>query len=448
MNDALEYLLRATTIWSVLLLFYLVVRSRTGFGFQRLVLLGGWLFGLVVPLLPSFVAERVLPVMANFPSIQLTKTVVAAANVTEATEASWQLTDILPFVYAFGVVLFGARTLVQWWGVKQSWSSGRRSTFAGFPVYRSPAVDGPFAAFGCVFLPENGSDADLTHTALIHETAHLRARHHYDTTLLTLTSILLWFHPLAWVYRRLLAAVHEYQADAAVLRTVPARDYGRQLLHAAQGPARQTGLFSSPLKKRIDMIMNTEPKRTFRLLPLLTLVLLLAGLSVACSDAGESLIPDEEVFSPVPVLGLAPTAEVDEYPRLLNSSHQEGDDAVTELIRSIYKEVRYPQKARDVAYAGTVRATVVIGPKGKVNDEITMYRELSDDEPAAKDHQLVIVGYPSPNATPLASNIRHSVLVDEVSRTINALGDFEPITANGKPQAVQLELDFTFKLEE
>lgn len=445
MNDVMEYLLRATTVWSVLLLFYLVVRSRTGFGFQRLVLLGGWLFGLVVPLLPSFGAERMLPVVANLPSIQLTKTVVAVGNVPEAAEASWQLIDVLPMVYVFGLLLFGARTLVRWWGIKQGWSSGRRSTFAGFPVYRSPAVDGPFAAFGCVFMPAHGSDADLTYTALLHETAHLRARHHYDTTLLTLTSILLWFHPLAWVYRRLLAAVHEYQADAAVLQSVPARDYGRQLLYAAQGPARQTGLFSSPLKKRIDMMMNTSPKRTFRLLPILAFVLLLGGLTVACSDLGQETASPSE----------APLTETVTGPETMPSAtNREGgyyadtDDlqiSMEAYLKDINQTIRYPAEARKSGTTGKFRAHLRLGLDGKIEmlDITEFTTEKAEGPPMSPE--VVVVGYASDEPT---GKKVPELLSAEINRTLLELENFTPLLISGVPTKQTLYADINFKLED
>lgn len=440
--DVLEYLLRATTIWSLALLFYLVLRRSVTFGFGRFVLLAGWLGGLLIPLLPAGTTGRIV-VATGMPTVTITRPITAVVPVEETIGASWAIADLLPWLYLAGVLLFGARALVRWWDVQRCTRGGKQTNYAGYPVITSGRVGTPFAARGKVFLPER-LDAALTHTALIHETAHLRARHHYDKTLMTLTSVLLWFHPLTWVYRRLLANVHEYQADAAVLRSVPAKTYGRQLVRSALAPPSGLGLFSSPLKQRIAMLTQ-NPNRRFRLLPFLFFLLLMAGVTVACSDVSETIAPDEEVFTKVPVVHLEPTSEIEEYPRLLDGPT--GKTAPENLIRAIYEEIRYPREARQMAYTGTVRATIVIDADGKFRDDLSIFRELSTDEPPAGDQQLVVVGYPTDDAELLPGNVRHSVLVDEVARTVRALGNFHPVKAAGKPTSVVLELDFTFNLE-
>jgi len=438
--EILEYLLRLTVIWAVLLAYYFVALRRAGFATQRFYLLGTLVFGLMVPLLPALGGG--LP-MVGLPSVSYVAepyfyTGTAAAEASDF-ERSWSV--VLPWLYLMGVGFFAARTLVQWKGLWQWRSSGRPDLYEGYRVVRHRGITGPFVAFGCIFLPDGMTDAELENTALIHEASHLRLRHHYDTLLLTLGSLLLWFHPLFWMIRRLLATVHEYEADAAVIQRVPVRTYGLQLLHASLGPRGYPGLFSSPIKKRITMITDKTRTQKLRLFPLIALSLLLAGLVVACSDAGEDILQEE--YTQVPLLGLSPTDEVSEYPRL--KSGDANLNAPEALVSAIYNEIHYPKKALTSGLIGRARATLVIDPEGKVLG-ISMFRELPVAEDENEDNNLTIIGFSPTDKFSVATG--SSVFLDEVSRTFEVLGDFEPATKDGKPIAVQLEIDFNFKLEE
>ena len=102
-TDLLEYSLRATTIWGLLLAYYFLWGRKAGFRFQRVLLLGGWAFGLVIPLLPALETATVLPI-ANLPSVSFTKTVTAITSEATQPVVSWQWTDLLPYVYLFGVL--------------------------------------------------------------------------------------------------------------------------------------------------------------------------------------------------------------------------------------------------------------------------------------------------------------------------------------------------------
>ncbi len=441
--DILEYLLRLTVIWAVLAAYYFLALRRAGFAAQRFYLLGTLVFGLVVPLLPALGGG--LPVV-GLPSV----TYVAEPYfytgyaVAETTGFNWSWSVVLPWLYGLGVVFFAARTLVQWRGLWSWASSGEQGRYDGYRVVRHRAITGPFVAFGVIFLPAAMPDAKLEHTALIHEASHLRARHHYDTLLLTIGSLLLWFHPLFWMLRRLLATVHEYEADAAVIQRVPVRTYGLQLLHATLGPAGFPGLFSSPIKKRITMITTKNRARKLRLLPLLTLCLLLAGLVVACSDLGEqAAIPlnNENPLSEI-VLGPENTLTPDEYPKPVSA----GNAAPTfeTLIKSFYQEIRYPAAARAAGKTGFVRLEVSLSESGKILSINNIGLTKKEDED--QSNNLVVVGHSEATTQSFSPGV--SVFTDELERLVNELAPFTPAKLDGKAVPFTISFDVEFKLEE
>ena len=53
-----------------------------------------------------------------------------------------------------------------------------------------------------------------------HELTHIRQKHSYDIVFIELLNILFWLSPMVYLYKKSLKNVHEYLADAAVLKEV------------------------------------------------------------------------------------------------------------------------------------------------------------------------------------------------------------------------------------
>jgi hypothetical protein len=420
--EILEYLLRLTVIWAVLLAYYFVALRRAGFAAQRFYLLGTLAFGLVVPLLP--VLGGGLPV-AGLPSVTYVAEpffYTGGAEV-ETAASSWSWFTVLPWLYLTGLAFFLARTLVQWKGLWHWVSSGTTDRYDGYRVVRHGNINGPFVAFGCIFLPTEMTDADLEHTALIHEASHLRARHHYDTLLLTIGSLLLWFHPLFWMLRSLLATVHEYAADAAVIQRVPVRTYGLQLLHASLGPAGYPGLFSSPITKRIAMI--TDKKRVGKLptLTLFSLCLLLTGLAATCS----SLYSEES------------------YEKGYEDGKVAAEKAFEEFVdvfaETVYKKIVYPAAARSAGETGSFDFLIDIDETGRITD-FKYNKENSGNDPVG---EITLVGTGIANKGKTGTS---DILVKEILQVLIDLQLPEPFMIMEIAMPTKLRIRFNFKLEE
>lgn len=86
----------------------------------------------------------------------------------------------------------------------------------GVVLVRSDRVAAPFSWGRYIVLPERGRGED-EEAILIHERAHLRLRHSLDLLAADLAGCLQWFNPAMWLLRREIRAIHEYEADEAVL---------------------------------------------------------------------------------------------------------------------------------------------------------------------------------------------------------------------------------------
>lgn len=104
---------------------------------------------------------------------------------------------------------------------------------------------------------ENSRQAILTH-----EQAHIRLGHSWDILLLEAVCTIQWFNPLVWMLARDLRAVHEYEADKAVLDLgIDATRYQQLLVIKAFGTRLQSvtnSLSHGSLKDRIIMMKKTK----------------------------------------------------------------------------------------------------------------------------------------------------------------------------------------------
>jgi beta-lactamase regulating signal transducer with metallopeptidase domain len=210
---------------------------------------------------------------------------LTAANLPATAAPAWPaITLALWLVVAAGLL---ARTFVRGHaGVRRALSGAfdadardlaalaRARTRAGVTravrLLRSPSISTP-ATVGIlrtvIVIPADTQlgDAELE-TILTHECAHV-ARH--DNVLGIVESIagcMLWFHPLAWIARRLLDATREEACDAVVIDSGDARVYVTALgkvCAAAVAPhtAGISCIVSNTISERMEAIMSFGTRR-------------------------------------------------------------------------------------------------------------------------------------------------------------------------------------------
>ena len=104
---------------------------------------------------------------------------------------------------------------------------------------------------------------------LTHEQEHIRLHHTLDLLLLEAVRVVQWFNPFVWLLGRDLEAVHEYEADEAVIcRGIDATQYQQLLVMKALGSRLQPfahNLNRGSLKKRINMMQRKPSPRWHKL---------------------------------------------------------------------------------------------------------------------------------------------------------------------------------------
>lgn len=268
MSAFFVYILQSAVCLAILFLFYSILLSReTFYRYNRVALLCLIPLSFVLPLchLPLFTeSESAAPV-----PVVILDNLSAFSYVTdevEATAAPVPVALVTAIVlYWAGVVFFVARYIVTIVRLLRLMSSGRRVTDdEGRQIIVLPRSIAPFSWFGRIVLSEEDYAAH-SREILLHESAHIRKRHSLDLLVADLCTWLQWFNPAAWLLKRELQTVHEYEADAEVIdQGIDARQYQLLLIKRSVGSKFYcvTNHFNhNKLNKRITMMLKKKSNR-------------------------------------------------------------------------------------------------------------------------------------------------------------------------------------------
>ena len=164
---------------------------------------------------------------------------------------------------------------------------------------------GDFAPFSFLhYIIISASDYEhLRRPILAHEQAHIRLGHTYDLLLLEAVKAVQWFNPFVYLLGRDLKAVHEYEADNAVLSYgIDAKTYQLLLVTKAVGSRLQTvcnNLSHHSLKKRINMMHTHKTNRWLMGKALILPALMALAVVVWAKPKVEEIIPSNETASSI-----------------------------------------------------------------------------------------------------------------------------------------------------
>lgn len=295
MDTFLLYLLKAS---GCLTLFYVcfkaLLSNDTFFRLNRCILLAGMGICLAIPLLPVR--------LDKFPAIgqpvrqleqafrELPQPTVAPgqpdvlpdnAALPESSPSPW--TWILGAIYLSGAGCCFFTTLLSFHRMFALFQKGRRVKEGNYRLVILPDAVSPFSWGRHIILSEEDY---RNHPAeiLTHEKMHLHCRHSADLLYMEGILLLQWFNPAAWLLKRELRELHEYEADRAVLeKGVNATKYQLLLVKKAVGSSRYSLANSfnhSKIKKRITMMLKKKSNKWARLKLLLLVPVGFTALSV------------------------------------------------------------------------------------------------------------------------------------------------------------------------
>ena len=272
----------------VFYMFYRLLLSKETFHrVNRVVLLSTAVLSFLLPLCVITMHKTVVLDAVPMVSVGDVQMEVAA----DEQPALWQY--VLPLLYIIGVVVVLSHTLLSVWKVMMLVRRSERHPQAdGTTICVVPDKVPPFSF--CSFIVMNRSDYNIADSAILaHERGHIRLHHSCDVLLVDLLTALQWFNPAMWMLRADLRAIHEYEADGAVLSLgINARQYQYLLITKAAsigGYSLANGISHSTLKNRINMMLHKKSNQT-SLLKLFTLVPIVAVALVVNAEKVQDVV--------------------------------------------------------------------------------------------------------------------------------------------------------------
>ena len=150
---------------------------------------------------------------------------------------------------------------------------------------------GPFSWMRYIIVSEQDL-SDNFDMILAHERAHIHLGHSWDLLFVQLCATAQWFNPAAWLLKRELEAIHEFEADSDTLRQgFDARQYQLRLFEEAVGVKFNTitnNFNNCSTKKRIIMMMKRQTSPWARMKALFVLpVAFVAVTVISCTSPKE-----------------------------------------------------------------------------------------------------------------------------------------------------------------
>lgn len=335
-----EWALTLTLLYS---LYGLLLKRETFHDINRGILLLILCLSALLPLCPvetehASTLSQQLDVIETtiYESVSATPATMSAGS-TQATISLSLWPRVLAWVYVTGVIICMGHYLLSLASLARLITRGDRVQAKGMPrgvrVIYSAGLP-VSCSWMCWIMTGSKETARRDNPILEHELAHVLLGHSLDMLLCELTARLLWFLPFAWMLRKDLRDVHEFQADRKVLRSgIEEEGYQHLLIRHAvnqQAPSVANSFAHSTIKKRLVMMCRRPSTRkaalkTIYLLPLVLIAVTAFARPTAVEEIRQTLVK-EEAAAPL----LSPTALTESVKPAKEEPKEPVEEAMTE----------------------------------------------------------------------------------------------------------------------
>jgi TonB family protein len=405
--NILNYLLQTNLYLTLFMGFYtLLLKNETFFRQNRIYLNTSILLSFAIPFLNSnwfqelFITQKLRETIV--PTRMIYETVTIAANEGASKRA---IGDIILWVYAGVMAILLLKFLYRLLLLK---STLKPKKGAAYSFFNTMVVDRE--------LPESGIIID-------HEKVHMREWHSADVLLIELASIINWFNPVVYLFKKEIRHIHEFIADEEAAAGMPSKsDYALLLFSNSLGvqPDQLSNNFfnNSLLKRRIIMLNKNKSRRTglwkygFSA-PLFALMLIFSAASVA-NENTDLIAGAKKLISPsiakkyIPTVTIPADKTIDKKNSLKNktkeikSSTKSTQEDFSKLYKHLIRNMRYPESAKkekivgyEVVYFkiqnGKISdVKIAKGLQNDINDEVLRTFDLFKETVEAEDNDYAL----------------------------------------------------------
>ncbi|MFD1094876.1 M56 family metallopeptidase [Salegentibacter chungangensis] len=457
-----------------LLIYELLLKKETFFSYNRWYLLVTPVLAMLLPLLKFESLGTMVPedTRVMLPTVYLGQAMEPVAGTGEPTGFPFSLWLGVYTAGFFVSLLFFFRKYL---GLKKLFSLGKNAEGKQVRIVRIPSSRIACTFYNTVFLGDQLGEEEARQI-LSHEMVHVRQKHSLDLVYFEVLKIIFWFNPLVYLYQSRIATVHEFIADADVVKTTEKKAYFQQLLNTSFSTRNISFINQffnhSLIKKRILMLQKSRSKAISKFKYLILVPVMLIMLTyVACSEEKPVQEPEN-------------SSQSDQYENLINSIDSRADfseeqkeyykEMVNEEMNSLEDKIlrgaepapppapvqqmdngAFPFAAIDQVplFPGCEQLKSNEAQKKCMSDKISGFVNSNFDVKGMKAYakpgvNRVVVKFridEQGNITDLASRAAVPQLAEEAERVVNALPQMQPGEQNGQKVSVMYSLPIVFK---
>ena len=292
-----------------LLGYELLLKKETFFNYNRWYLLITPIIALTLPFLNIAALNELVPqesaaVINSFwlPEIVIGGSPQAVETLPEVNLSSRSTTiNWWMLAYALGAMLSLGIVFQKYLNLKKLFNFNLIFKADTYKIIEVPSSNLACTFYKTIFLGDQLSATEKPQI-LAHELVHVKEKHSLDLIFFEAFKILFWFNPLIYIYQNRIATLHEFIADAKVVKTTNKGSYYEQLLNSAfntQNISFINQFFNhSLIKKRIVMLQKSRSKTIAKFKYLMVLPLMFIMLTyVSCTQETPEKMDKESSIS-------------------------------------------------------------------------------------------------------------------------------------------------------
>ena len=295
----MEYLLKSSGLIALLFVFYFIfLKNETFFKSIRWYFLIGLAVALLFPLIeiPKYVElhENVfLP--DNFNVIE--------SNSIQKNEV-FTFSNILKITYFSGVITLTAKFIIQLFSLTFLLIKHPSKKINNSYLIETTQNISPFSFLNFIVYNKNDFSDEEMNDIINHEKVHVNQWHSIDTILTHLTSIIFWFNPFIWLYKKASQQNLEFIADAvAIEKSGNTKKYQLTLLKTCNAnfcTQITSNFYNSLIKKRIVMLHKNKSKnrnqwKLLGIIPLIAIFTFIFNTKVIAQEKPNKIISEDKI---------------------------------------------------------------------------------------------------------------------------------------------------------
>ncbi|WP_336066247.1 M56 family metallopeptidase [Mesoflavibacter sp. CH_XMU1404-2] len=288
----MEYLIKSSAITIIFYVCYkLFLQKETFFQSNRWFLLSGIVTAFSLPFL-------VIPIYVEYTpeSFQFVTTNQLTSNNTQESTSQLNIENILLTAYLLVSFILLARLILQHLSLNKILKSGISKKKNKYKLIETTRNIAPFSFFNNIVVNPNIFNEKELEQVIAHEKTHAKQLHSIDVLICNLLTVILWFNPFSWLYKKEILQNLEFIADQqANAKSKSVKSYQKLLLKTSLSQNQlsiSNNFYQSLIKKRIIMLQKSKSKKSNLLK--LTLVIPLIALFLMSFNTKEIYIAKNE----------------------------------------------------------------------------------------------------------------------------------------------------------